>query len=117
MKTSDQQKTMSLPVVAVVVSSWVWVVGCELPNQDHIQLFCFWAVAWLFEYTVEATRLIMKIVFSEIHMSPIKPVVSVPIEYLYYYKMKIFKSEVEATFIFPGSYYLSESQDSIKKAD
>jgi hypothetical protein len=50
------------------VGSWVWVVDCELPNQDHIQLFCFWAAAWLFECTVEATRLIMKIVFSEIHL-------------------------------------------------
>lgn len=75
-------KYESLPVVAVLVGSWVWVVDCELPNQDHIQLFCFWAPAWLFEYTVEATRLIMKIVFSEIRLSSIKPVFSVLIEYL-----------------------------------
>lgn len=90
---------MSLPVVAVVVGSWVWVVDCELPNQDHIQLFCFWAVAWLFEYTVEATRLIMKIVFSEIHLSSIKPVVSVLIEYLYY-RMKILKGKLRPLLYF-----------------
>lgn len=66
----------SLPAVDVVVGSWVCVVDCELPNQNHIQLFCFWVAAWLFEGTVEATRLIMKISFSEISLSSIKPVLS-----------------------------------------
>lgn len=63
----------SLPAVDAV-GSWVCVVDCELPNQNHIQLFCFWVAAWLFECTVEATRLIMKISFSEIPLSSIKPV-------------------------------------------
>lgn len=66
----------SLPAVDVVVGSWVCVVDCELPNQNHIQLFCFWVAAWLFEGTVEATRLIMKISFSETSLSSIKPVLS-----------------------------------------
>lgn len=71
------KKYGSLPVVAVVVGSWVWVVDCELPNQNHIQLLCFWVAAWLFECTVEATRLIMKILFSESHLPSIKPLLSV----------------------------------------
>lgn len=66
----------NLPAVDVAVGSWVCVVDCELPNQNHIQLFCFWVAAWLFECTVEATRLIMKISFSEISLSSIKPVLS-----------------------------------------
>lgn len=51
------------PAVAVVEESWV--VGCELPNQDHIQLFCSWVVAWLLECTVGVTGSTMKISFSE----------------------------------------------------
>lgn len=53
-----------LPVVVAAV--WSWVLGCELPNQDHIQLVCSWTAAWLFECTVEVTGSIMKIPFSEI---------------------------------------------------